>query len=381
MGKTNSLMADIQASLEKKEFQQTKKLLKQWQKVEPRNPWLHLYAARWYEATDKVEMAEKGYRQLLRGCDLPKVVQQARQGLQRLEQRVVDAEAAAIASALASTDGDAYGLFVIEPILKADQKAAAQHFATVMKTDAYSARLQLPTRAWRLFRTGKLGELKFYADALKQGQIPGFCLSFAALEAVQVFQVRYVQNIQSGLVVRCADAQQQEVTLKLAWQEIEQCVAGTIPLFEESLEKDGRGKTFYKTKVLDYAQFWDLHVGDRQLILRFNDQHYQFKEGIPLIVAANQASIEQHSVRRKWNQLKQELSTHLAHAPTWSEFKSFAGNAADFPELLRKTSAQVHLFRLEKHKETHWDPAWQLYSTMIFVKKAQDLAKQKASKN
>lgn len=368
-GKPLSLIALIKTAVEQEDYPQLQKLLKQWQKLKPDNPWFHFYVARWYEGTGKVEKAEKIYHKLLKSCHSPDIVTQVRLGLERLVQRVIDAERAAIAEAKAAPDGEAYGLFVLEPIAKEQTKEAAQHFAEVMKTDAYSARLQLPTRAWKLFRTGKLGELRFYADALKQGRIPGFCLSLAQLEAVQVWQVQYISELQPKLVLHCRDQQEEEHQLTLDWREVYQCVEGMIPLFEESLEKNARGKTYYKTKVLDYAQFFDLHLGDRQLILRLNDQHYQFKQGLSFFdAAAHGVDIEQHSIRPKWNKLKQELTSHLANIKTWSDFKTFAGNAADFPELLRKITPQMNLFRLEEHKNTHWDAAWQLYSTTILQK-------------
>jgi hypothetical protein len=381
-GKPLSLIALIKTAIEQEDYAQLLKLLKQWQKLKPNNPWFRFYVARWYEGTGKVERAEELYHKLLKSCHSPDILTQIRQGLQRLKQRVIDAELAAIAAAKAAPDGEAYGLFVIEPIAKEQIKDAALHFAEVMKTDAYSARLQLPTRAWKLFRTGKLGELRFYADALKLGQIPGFCLSLAQLETVQAWQVQYISELQPKLVIHCQDEQEKEHQIALDWREIHQCVEGMIPLFEESLEKNARGKTYYKTKVLDYAQFLDLHLGDRQIILRLNDQNYQFKQGFSFFDAeAHEVEIEQHSIRLKWNKLKQDLTSYLAEIETWSDFKTFAGNAADFPELLRKITPQVNLFRLEEHKQTHWDPAWQLYSTTIFAKKAQEITAKQARKN
>lgn len=380
--KPHNFLALIKAAVDQGDYQQTQKLLRQWQRLKPDSPWFNFYIARWYEGMGKVERAEELYHKLLKSCYFPEILAQVRQGLKRLEQRVIDAERAAIAEAKAAPDGEVYGLFVIEPIAKEQIKEAAQHFAEVMKTDAYSARLQLPTRAWKLFRTGKLGELRFYAEALKQGQIPGFCLSLAQLEMVQVWQVQYISELQPKLVIHCRDDQGKEQEIALDWREIHQWVEGMIPLFEESLEKDARGKTFYKTKVLDYAHFLDLHLGDRQIILRFNDQNYQFKQGLSFFdTEAHQLEIEQHSVRQKWNKLKRDLTGYLSEVETWSDFKTFAGNAADFPELLRKITPQVNLFRLEEHKQTHWDPAWQLYSTTIFAKKAQERTAIQARKN
>lgn len=383
MADSVSLLSQIQRSLEEGNYPEMRQLLKQWQKLEPTNPWFHLYVARWYEATEKWEKAEEGYRKLLKTTShIPKIVTQARQGLGRLEQRLVEIKQQAIAAEKAAPDGEEYGLYILEPIDPQQKKEAAQHFAAIMKTDVYSARLQLPTRGWRIFRTGKLGELRFYANALQQGNIEGFCLSFAQLTSIQVLQVTHISAIDPQLVIHCLDGTQQAITLTLDWSEITQRVEGILPLFEESVEKDGRGKTYYKTKVADYAYFCDLHLGDRQTILRLNDQHYQFQQGIPFFDTADGATnIEQYSVRRNWNNLQKTLAEKMVNTPVWSDFKSFASEARDFPELIKKINPQVNLFRYEEHKDTHWDPAWQLYSTVIFVKMAQQKSQIQAVNN
>lgn len=382
MGKSAELLAQVKVALGENDYAAMGRLLKQWQGLEPRNPWFHFYVARWYEGMEKYEEAEKRYRQLLKNSDIPKVITLSRQGLQRLEQRLIDLRQQAIAAAKATVDGEEYGLFIIEPIAGAAKKEAAKHFAEVMQTDVYSASLQLPTKSWRLFRTGALGELRFYANALHQGQIPGFCLSLEQLKMIQILQVRSIQQLHPQLVVQCLDMAQQTVTLTFDWSEIQRTVEGLIPLFEESLEKDSRGKTYYKTKILDYAQFWDLHVGDRQTILRLNDQHYQFKQGVTFFNATqNDNKIEQNSIRQNWNNLKIELTKNLINVQTWTDFKAFAPHTADFPELLRKIEPHTYLFRQEVHKATHWDPAWQLYSTIVFAQSTQETMEVIAAQN
>lgn len=368
---------EVRAALTEKNLPYVKSLLKKWQQLEPKNPWLQFYIAQWYELTGKVDNAEQRYRKLLRLSSNPKLMQATRQALLKLENSVNKRREQAIAAEKTALGGNEYGLFVLEPIAKTEKKAAAQHFAKVMATDPYTAQLQIPVKSWRLFRTGALGELRFCANALQAGNLPGFCLSLAQLKAIQVLQVQSIQQLGSDLItVDCLDATQRPARITLAWVEIYQYVEGMLPLFEESLEKNARGKTYYKTKILDYAYFLDLHVGDRQTILRFNDQHYQFKQGVTFFSQSQQQQqIEQQSTRQSWNNLKSELLGHLNHARHCDDFKSFATHAADFPELLRKIDPQTHLFRQEKHKQTHWDPAWQLYSAIAFAKTAQEKAK------
>lgn len=79
--------------------------------------------------------------------------------------------------------------------------------------------------------------------------------------------------------------------------------------------------------------------------------------------------------------MQHRLTEHLSHSRKWSDFKSFANNARDFPELLRKIQPQVNLFRQETHQDTYWDPAWHLYSTIIFAHGAETHSEAIAQKN
>ena len=382
MSKSRDFVKEVQAALDNDNMPCVESLLKKWQELEPQDPWLQFYIARWFECVDREKDAVKRYRKLLRVSSSPKLMRSTRQALLELEEREAQRQAEAIAAEKAALGGEEYGLFILEPIEKSQKKAAAQYFAKVMDTDPYSAQMQLPLKSWRLFRTGQLGDLRFYANALQKGDIPGFCLSLEQLQTVQVFQVQFIKELKPNLVVQCLDIAQQPVSITFEWSEIQQYMEGMLPLFEESLEKDSRGKSYYKTKVLDYAHFLDLHVGDRHTILRLNDQHYQFKEGVSFFSESQMLQqIEQNSVRQSWNNLQTQLATHLAHATKCDDFKSFATHAADFPELLRKLDPQIHLFRQEEHKDTHWDPAWQLYSAIAFAKAAQEQAELSAETN
>ena len=61
------------------------KILTKLKKEHPQNLWVQLYIGQWYEQTDKLELAEKFYRKLLKDATNPQVIRQARQGLQKIE--------------------------------------------------------------------------------------------------------------------------------------------------------------------------------------------------------------------------------------------------------------------------------------------------------
>jgi hypothetical protein len=59
------------------------------------------------------------------------------------------------------------------------------------------------------------------------------------------------------------------------------------------------------------------------------------------------------------------FNRQLPQTPVWSDFTTFAETAMDFKEMLGHLPSHINLFRRE---ETLWDPAFQLYSGLVFVK-------------
>jgi hypothetical protein len=123
------------------------------------------------------------------------------------------------------------------------------------------------------------------------------------------------------------------------------------------------------------VQFCDLHLPERRTILRLGDRNYQFQQGIPL--SQSQPNIQQHkpdvsslhqtTTRRSWNNLLAFLNQSLPQVPVWSDFTTFAETAIDYKEMLGHLTSHIDLFRRE---ETPWDPAFQLYSGLVFLKNA-----------
>jgi hypothetical protein len=62
------------------------------------------------------------------------------------------------------------------------------------------------------------------------------------------------------------------------------------------------------------------------------------------------------------------LNRQVPQLPVWSDFTSFAQTALDYKEMLGHLPSHIDLFRRE---ETLWDPAFQLYSGLVFLKNAQ----------
>jgi hypothetical protein len=75
--------------------------------------------------------------------------------------------------------------------------------------------------------------------------------------------------------------------------------------------------------------------------------------------------VHQATTRKNWNNLLDFLNRQLPNIPVWSDFTSFAETALDFREMLGHLPSHINLVRRE---ETPWDPAFQLYSGLVFLK-------------
>lgn len=359
------MLEELGRAIDRQDYQYASELIGQLKEKDPENPWIHFYQGRLYEISGDLESADRVYRQLLRDAINPKILAETRRGVARLEAIEKQKQERSLLQAKAVPGAQEQGILILEPIALELKKTAAQQFAKIFKLDPYTAQLHLPTRSWRFYRTGQMGELQFYTTALKQVQIPCFCIPLNRLETINVYQVNYFQTIAPQVTVVCQDPQGQMGTLSFSWEEIEGRVEGLLPLFEESLQMDSQRKTYRKTKTLDYAQFCDLHLPGRKSILRLNDRHYKFQEGINFRVESQSNSIQQTTTRRNWNNLVKFLQQKLPNIPVRSDFTPFAESAIDYSEMLRHIKPHVNLLR---RQESPWDAAFQLYSGLVFLR-------------
>lgn len=369
------MIDQVADAFDRKDYRTAAKLLKQLVKQEPKNPLVRLYIGRIQEATGQLEAAQKIYLQLLKSTTNPKIMSQARQGLERLEAMEQEQRRQALAQATAEESSTELGVLVLEAIATEVKQAAAQKFASIMQLDAYTARLQLPTRGWRLYRTGPIGELQFYVSSLRGAEIPCFAAKLADIEQINVFNVNYFSDEAVAMLgssnsfppqatVVCQNADGQQGSLSFNWSEVSQRVEGSLPLFDAVVDRGLRGELLRKTQTMDYVQFCDLHLPARRCILRFGDRHYQFQQGITFH-NNQQPTIHQVTTRSNWNNLLNFFKGQLPEIPVWSDFKIFAETAIDYKEMLGRLPSHIDLFRRE---ETLWDPAFQLYSGLIFLK-------------
>ena len=353
------MIKQVATAIEHKDYHTAAKLIKQLLKETPEDPWVHFYLGQLQEVSGKRQQAEKIYRQLLRNTSNTKIVNQARQGLQRLQEIDQEERQRAISKATSEPSHAEPGVLVLEPLASELKTTAAPKFAQIMQLDPYSARLMLPSRGWRLYRTGQVGELQFYGEQLQQVGIPCFWTTIAAIKQIQVFQVKHFSESDPKPTVICRNQENQIGSLSFDWSEVTARVVGMLPIFEQVIDVDSRHQLEWKTKTQDHAQFCDLHLPSRNCILRLYDHGYEFQKGIEI---ADQAS--QNTITINWNSLMQWIFKQIPQVKTWSNFTHFAETALDQTEMLGNIQPHIHLLRREK---TNWDPAFHLYSGLVFV--------------
>lgn len=341
---------------------------------------VQLYAAQLQEATNKLDNALEMYRLLIQHAINIKITSEARQGIQRVEQLQAQIQANALTLARSGIEDNIEpGFLVLEPMSPEHKQVVAQRFATIMNLDPYSARLQLPSRGWRLYRLGQMGELEFYRDQLQQAQIPCFCVSQHDTQQMYTFRVSHFQAFHPQPTIVCTDDRAELRTFNFNWSEVTQIVTGMLPIFEEVVEIDARNRTYRKPKILDYVYIYDLQLRDRHSIFRLCSQTYNFCEykqsiaqnGHQLTGDFKDRSLNSQPLpltsRDNWKNLVSQIHEQVWDIPTQSNFTPFAETAIGYPELLQRINPHIELLR---RADSNWDRAFHLYSTLAMCRDA-----------
>ncbi|MBP0029132.1 MAG: tetratricopeptide repeat protein [Roseofilum sp. Guam] len=372
-----AMLDQIAKAFKRKDYRTAQNLLKNFLQKEPRNPWGRLYAGRLYEEKRKLDLAESIYRQLLQQAEHPKIVAQARSGLQRLQSQKEAQEQQQRQQAIARVSKDPNqakpGLLIIEPVIGEARKAAAKEFSRIMNLDSYSAQRQLPGRFWRLHRTGNIGELGIYGQELREVGIPAFWVNLEKIEQIRVFRVQSISELGKTVSIMCHDESNQLGTLSFEWSEVAQRVEGKLPIFE-SVVMLVSGKQERVERTQDYVYLCDLHLPQRNCVLRFCDRSFDFHHSVGIIPPDTPRS--QLSTRLQWNSLIQVMIQYLPQTPLWSDFTPFAETVlqeakvvADPRDLFAEIRPYIDIFR-RAETETTWDRAFALYSGLVFCRKA-----------
>jgi hypothetical protein len=368
-------------ALNRQDYKTAAKLIAALLKDRPDDHQVQLYAAQLQEATNKLENALEIYRLLLQHAVNLKITTEARQGIQRIEQIQTQIKANALACERAGIEDNLEpGFLILEPMSLEQKEKVVQRFAGIMNLDPYSARLQLPSRGWRLYRVGAMGELEFYRDRLQQADIPCFCVSQHDTQQMFVFQVSHFQSFHPQGSIVCMDDRSELRTFNFNWSEVTQIVTGMVPIFEEVMEIDAHNRTHRKPRILDYVQICDLQLRKRRSIFRLCSQTYDFCDYKQLITQNRSQFTGDLSAelsgdlsgllngqripttsRDNWKNLMSQVSEQVLEIPTQSNFTPFAETAIGYPELIKRIDPHLELLR---RADSPWDRAFQLYSTL-----------------
>ncbi len=358
------MFEQVESALSRRDYRTARNLIKTLVHNQPNNELVHLYAAQLQEATAHLDNAKKIYKRLLVESVNPKIMGDARIGLQRVKTALQNQRQASLDQALQVPGGTEPGLLILEPVSTEAKTGMARQLATIMQIDNYTARLQLPSRGWRLYRLSSMGELNFYQQQLQQAHIPSFCAPLGFLPQITVAGVKLIEEFRPRAVFSCVNDQGDELQISCDWPAVTHIVTGLLPVFEEIAEVNvttTHTDIRHKPKVLDYVQMCDLHIPSQNLILRFCNQSYSFYRGVDERIS----DLSTLTSRENWQRLLSQIHEKTSQAKLWNDFTPFAETALAYPEMLQKITSHVQLKRRE---QSLWDQSFQLYSSLIFWK-------------
>jgi hypothetical protein len=238
------MIEQVAAALQRHDYRTAKNLLEKLAQKQPDSPLVMLYSAQLHEATQHPDLAEPIYRYLLQNALEPKILQEARQGIARIQEaqvaKIETSRAAALTPAVLPSSHDPLHnhLLILEPIDMATKAIVAPKFAQIMQIDPYMAQMLLPSRSWRLYRVGNQPEIKFYAEQFALAKIPAFGMAIDSLNQPQVIMVRSIDQFTPKLEFTATDNHGSETSQRCAWSDIKTMVFGLLPIFEEITEKN-----------------------------------------------------------------------------------------------------------------------------------------------
>ncbi len=372
------MLNSLLSALRDEDFQTAAAYLEALRAQEPESPWVTFGTARLHEAEARWEEAVTLYRQLLRQASNSKLIVRARQGIERIEKQQAERHAAAVAEARNSGNTNP-GILVLRAISPANRQGAAQCLAKVIDIDAYTARLQLPSRGLRPIRLGPLGELAYFARSLQAEAVPCFCCSEATISELQVFSALALEVEGERAIARDSSGRE----LAFARAAVTARVLGEIPIAGEIVKIDPRAeiKTSRQTDTLDYIHLCDLHLPAQKTIVRLCDRYGELAAGDR--GEKTSGAIDRDALTRdKWSRLLATVAEFIPEtAPVCDDFDSFAGAVKDaigFYKFLIGLDARIDIApeRLSivdtadpsRQKQGQlWEAAYMFYSALVML--------------
>ena len=165
---------EIAVALDRRDFQMASQLI---QAIPMGDPWSKLYLGQLQVAQSDHEQAEQTFRSLLQQDYGPKIAKAAREGLKQIQDHAQAVRQEKLSQATVNPEQTQTGAMVLEALGSDAKTEAALKFAKIMQVEPYTARMLIPSRGWRLYRIGPIGELAMYGQDLKAAGIPNFSIA------------------------------------------------------------------------------------------------------------------------------------------------------------------------------------------------------------
>jgi Tetratricopeptide repeat len=386
-------LAPIATAVDRQDYRTAAKLLKPLYQDRPQDPWIQFYIARVQAGMGRPDTAESLYRKLLKTTTNARLSRQIRLALEQLQAKALADRQAQIAAALDSPEAKTLGCLVLKPLDRDQREQVGPEFARLMRLDPYTARLQLPGRGWRFYRTGPIAELQFYVEAFAKLGLPAFCHDIQTLKQLEILHVEQIQwgnGSEPHRVIGRVQPPQSETTgipdssgqlghLIFKSREVSRRIITQLPIHQSVPDTDSRGRRVRTVQVQDYAQCCDLLLADRRCILRLCDRSYDFQglahQGVQSDLANPGQRWEPHrsmTLREKWLGVMQDLDRHLHQVQDDRAMGIFAETAADFGAFLEQIKPQLAFNRRDEDQKA--DRIYDLYSRLSLLQDRADRA-------
>lgn len=333
-----------------REYEGASRTLRQLQTLGLDEYQLKILTANLYDTTDRVKEAELIYREVLKSPAPNSLINQARQGLQVIQERERQIREANIALEMTENNAKDDGLLYLLPIEVSQKERTAEALTRIFNLDIYTARSSLPTRHPRIYRLGRYGELKVFSNELTKLTVKNTVIRLKSISEIPVYNVLYLAEERAGIVAITAKDR-----ISLTLEDVTTIVKGQVPMFEDVvMGVDRNYRVVREEQTKEYLSILDLHCGD--FILRLEDQIYQFNQG-------KQFAKESLTMGARWRDLVLWLESAVK-GTIRDEFFPFAEMSLLYPETLEEVTPKVNFKRV---KDVLWDHSFQLYSGSIFL--------------
>ncbi|NJK33516.1 MAG: tetratricopeptide repeat protein [Oscillatoriales cyanobacterium SM2_2_1] len=291
----------------------------------PQESQVRLAIARVYSAIGQVERAEELYRQVMREFTQPKVLAEARRGLQAIEDQEQAARQRRVQDLLAAGCDPGNGFLVLMPVAAELRARAAAKLARLFRTDMYTAKFGVPARSLKIIRTGSAALMLAFAEEFAQEGIAALAVDLGAIAQVKVVVALELHPVGLGQV-RAVDRRGEGT--EVTWADVTARVYGVLPTYGEVVDVDAKRQLIRREGLLDRVRICDLHVPRQKLILRFHDNSLQFAAGVGLDLPAAV------TIQERWRSLMDWLAAKIPDTPIYDELPDFVDMAKGFPDLL-----------------------------------------------